>query len=642
MWRFALIITLLLPGLVPAAGNGEQPGRGSPLPPAYAGLDYRLPKAGSYRLPPLEEAADGDVLDLDGTWLRLHDLYGDKHVLLSFIYTRCHDAEGCPLSTFVFHQIKRMMQQDQALAENLRLVSISFDPERDTPATMARYAENFSNAGPEGEWRFLTTASPERLQPILEAYGQDIQRKLTADGKATAFSHILRVFLIDRQKRIRNIYSVAFLHPGLVVNDVRTLMMEAKSGKEVPGRTTGHAALSGPGDDRHDYERPDYRTRARALTARKGKPADLVSLVRDPPLGLPPVPVPTMNPVTREKVALGRDLFYDRRLSLNNTFSCAMCHIPEQGFTSNELATAVGIEGRSVRRNAPTIYNSAYLPLLFHDGREENLEQQIWGPLLARNEMGNPSVGAVLSKIRTTGDYATRFRKVFGERGLTMDTLGMAIAAYERTLVSGDSPFDRWHYGGDENALSEAAKRGYRLFTGKAECAGCHVIGKRWSLFTDHSLRNTGVGYRESMGNTPEHQRVQLAPGLYAEVDRKIIESVGEPPPPDLGRYEVTQDPTDRWKYRVPSLRNVALTAPYMHNGSLPTLESVVAFYNAGGVPNPELDPLIHPLGLSKSEQADLVAFLESLTGSNVNLLVSDAFAAPVGDVGSDAPRDGR
>ncbi len=640
MRRFALLLLLLLPGMAPAAEESEPP---APLPPAYAGLAYRLPEPGSYELPPLGEAGDGEVLDMDGSRLRLHELFGDKYVLLTFIYTHCNDANGCPLNAFVFHRIKRKMQKDRTLAENLRLVNVSFDPERDTPAAMARYAENFSNAGPKGEWRFLTTASPQRLQPLLEAYGQDIQRKLTADGKATAFSHILRVFLIDRKKRIRNIYSVAFLHPDLLVNDVKTLMAEEKRhAKGEAAERESPSALSGPGDDRHGYERVDYRTHARALASRKGKAADLVSLVRHPPLGLPPVPVPPLNPITEEKVALGRALFYDRRLSLNNTFSCAMCHIPEQGFTSNELATAVGIEGRSVRRNAPTLYNSAYSSLLFHDGREENLEQQIWGPLLAKNEMGNPSVGAVLSKIRSTGDYAARFRKVFGERGLTMDTLGMAIASYERTLVSGDSPFDRWRFGGDEKALSEAAKRGYRLFTGKAGCSGCHVIGERWALFTDHSLRNTGVGYRESMGGTPERQRVQLAPGVFAEVDRKIIESVGEAPPPDLGRYEVTQDPADRWKYRVPSLRNVALTAPYMHNGSLPTLEAVVAFYNAGGVPNPELDPLIHPLELSAAEQKDLVAFLKSLTGGNVDLLVADAFAAPVGDVGAGNSPDTR
>ena len=193
--------------------------------------------------------------------------------------------------------------------------------------------------------------------------------------------------------------------------------------------------------------------------------------------GLPPVPVPADNALTPAKVALGRKLFYDRRLSLNDTFSCAMCHIPEQGFTNNELATAVGIEGRSVRRNAPTVYNVAYLERLFHDGRETRLEHQVWGPLLARNEMGNPSIGAVIEKIRATPDYAGLFESAFSGRGLAMETIGMAIASYERTLVSGDSPFDRWHYGKDGAAVDEAVKRGFQLFTGKAGCSACHTVG---------------------------------------------------------------------------------------------------------------------------------------------------------------------
>ncbi len=630
-WWYLVPVVILASGATLAAG-AESP----PLPPAYSGLVYAPPPPGSYHLPPLGEAVDGEVLDRFGRPLRLHEVFGDKAVLLSFVYTRCHDAEGCPLSTFVFHRIKRMMQTDAELARNLRLVNLSFDPERDTPAAMARYAKSFTGAGDAGEWRFLTTASPTQLQPILEAYGQDIQRKLSADGKATAFSHILRVFLIDRKKHIRNIYSVAFLHPDLLVNDVKTLLLEdAAARTREEARPSSVNLRSGPGDDRQGYEKADYRTRARALQRREGKPADLVSLVQDPPLGLPQVPVPASNPVTPEKVALGRMLFYDRRLSLNNTFSCAMCHVPEQGFTSNELATAVGIEGRSVRRNAPTLYNVAYLPLLFHDGREETLEQQIWGPLLARNEMGNPSVGQVLAKIRGMNDYAELFRKIFGERGLTMDTLGMAIAAYERTLLSGGSPFDRWYFGGEREAMSEAARQGFELFTGKAGCSACHPVGEKAALFTDYSLRNTGVGYRESMAKPPPRQRVQLAPGIYAEVEQRLIQSVAEKPAPDLGRYEITQDPADRWKYRVPGLRNVELTAPYMHNGSLPTLEAVVAFYNAGGVPNDGLDPLIHPLHLDEKEQQALVAFLRSLTGSNVNLLVADALAAPVSDVGS-------
>jgi cytochrome c peroxidase len=247
--------------------------------------------------------------------------------------------------------------------------------------------------------------------------------------------------------------------------------------------------------------------------------------------------------------------------------------------------------------------------------------------------MGNPSVGHVLNKIRRMADYKGLFEAAFDGRGVTMETLGMALASYERCLVSGDSPFDRWHYANDHQALSPSAQRGYELFTGKARCAACHTMGERDALFTDNRLHNTGIGYRESMGIRPQRQRIIVAPGISFEVDRTVIEQVGESPPADLGRYEVTENPDDRWKYKTPSLRNVALTAPYMHNGSMSSLGEVVEFYDQGGVPNPLLDPLIEPLHLTRRQKQDLVDFLESLTGGNVDALVADAFAAPVGDI---------
>ena len=290
-----------------------------------------------------------------------------------------------------------------------------------------------------------------------------------------------------------------------------------------------------------------------------------------------------------------------------------MCHVPEQGFTVNEMATAVGIEGRSMRRNAPTLYNVAYARRLFHDARETSLEQQIWGPLLAASEMGNPSVGYVLERIRTLPDYQGLFETAFDGKGPGMENLGMALAAYERTLVSANSPFDRWYYGGQQDALPEAAIRGFRLFSGAAGCSRCHRLTATHALLTDHALHNTGIGYRASFSD-PVATGIPVAPGN------------------DLGRYEITGDPADRWKYRTPTLRNVALTAPYMHDGSLGSLQEVVAFYNAGGVVNPNLDPLLKPLNLSRPELDDLVAFLMSLTGDNVDVIVGDAFAAPIGD----------
>jgi cytochrome c peroxidase len=208
----------------------------------------------------------------------------------------------------------------------------------------------------------------------------------------------------------------------------------------------------------------------------------------------------------------------------------------------------------------------------------------------------------------------------------------MAIASYERTLNSANSAFDRWYYGKDKRALDEKAQRGFELFNGKANCSGCHTITPNHALFTDHSNHNTGVGYAEAMGKTGEKQRVQVAPGVYVDVATTLIDSVAETKPNDLGRYEVTQNPQDRWKYKTPSLRNISLTAPYMHNGSLETLQQVVEFYNRGGIANENLDPLIKPLNLTAQEMDELTAFLKSLTGDNVKELVSDAFAAPIGD----------
>jgi cytochrome c peroxidase len=398
----------------------------------------------------------------------------------------------------------------------------------------------------------------------------------------------------------------------------------------------GHAAdmdiTLGPGDNRAGYESLDFESRSISLLQRTGEAGDLLHVFNSPPLGLPKIPVAPDNPVAAGKVRLGRKLFFDRRLSLNETMSCAMCHIPEQGFTNNELATAVGIEGRTVRRNTPTIYNVAYFSNIFHDGRETRLEYQVWQPMLATNEMANPGIGYVIEKIRRLPDYAKLFENAFGGRGPGIETIGMAIAAYERTLVSGNSPFDRWYFGNDEAALSEPAQRGFRLFQGKAGCAACHTIGKDFALFTDDDFHNTGLGWQVATGAEPSEILVQIAPGVKVPLPKSVINSVAEPAPSDLGRYEVTQNPADRWRYKTASLRNVALTAPYMHNGAFGSLRQVVEFYNRGGVPHSLLDPLIRPLELTDSEIMDIVAFLESLTGDNVKTLVRDAFAAPIGD----------
>ena len=642
-----LFVFLLIPSLSYAATDANQKAPAIPLAPGYGKLGYSLAEVGSYNLPTLKDAPNGTVLEETGETVQLHDLYQGKYTLLNFMYSNCKDVNGCPLSSYVFYKIKAAMSKDSQIAAKLRLASLSFDPENDSPEVMKLYGNNFKYAGNVGEWRFLTTSSVEALNPILQSYNQDIQRQMSVNGDQTEdISHILRVFLIDPKLKIRNIYSVGFLHPDLLINDLKTLLLEddAKNVLQVAEEYEPKAPLlSVPGDSKDGYEGTSYVTKSKSLTNRKGVAADLLAVVKNPPLGLPKVSEPSDNLLTKEKIALGRKLFFDRRLSLNDTFSCAMCHVPEQGFASNELSMAVGIEGRSVRRNTPTLYNVAYATRLFHDGREDTLEQQIWAPLLANNEMANPSVGYVINKIRAIPEYKGMFEKAFNGEGVSMNNLSKAFANYQRTLVSADSPFDRWYFsykGKDkqENALSENAKRGFKLFTGKANCSSCHTINKHFSLFTDNQMHNTGIGYNESMGIRPATQRVALAPGVFVDVDTSIIDSVGEKTPADTGLYEITQNPNDRWKYKTPSLRNVTLTAPYMHNGSLGSLEAVINFYNQGGVKNKLQDPRIKPLNLDDNEQNDLVAFLNSLTGSNVDLLVSDAFAAPVGDLTENDP----
>ncbi len=399
------------------------------------------------------------------------------------------------------------------------------------------------------------------------------------------------------------------------------------------------SAVFGSGDRKQGYDSDQYVTNSLSITARKGAKADLLQFINEPMLGLPAVRQPVDNIATTEKVELGRLLFFDRRLSLNDTFSCAICHIPEQGFTSNEIKTAVGIEGRSVKRNSPTIYNIAHYDVLFQDGREDSLEQQAWSPLLAHNEMANPSIGYVINKIKAIKEYQGLFEKAFAGKGPTMETVGMALAVYQRTLNSANSSFDQWKYGNTENALSQHEIAGYQLFVGKAACASCHLIGQDYALFTDNQLHNTGHGYAASMGIKAAKTRVQLAPGVFVDVDNEIINSVRQQPKQnDVGRYEVTQNPYDRWKYRTPSLRNIALTAPYMHDGAFSSLREVLDFYNRGGVENELLSPLIRPLNLTDQEIEQLIAFMQTLTGSNVKTLVADAFAAPIGDISKEDP----
>lgn len=640
--RAALLLgALALP--MGALAHGEQHDPKTPpvvLAPGYAELTFNAPPAGSYELPVLGVAGDGEVLGSDGTAIRLASLLGDKPVLMSFVYTSCDDVNGCPLATYVLSQVAQRISDDPELRGAVRFVSLSFDPMNDTPQVMADYGGNFR---PEGaDWHFLTCGSTQQLEPILESYNQTVAMEYDANGKPSGrYSHILRVYLIDAARRIRNIYSVSFLHADTIVNDIKTVIGQANNGAAPVRFALGGSTLHGAGDNKDGYATSAYATRSGHLPNRRGVAQDLLALMTPPPLGLPALEVPADNTLSPEKVALGRKLFFDRRLSLNQTISCAMCHVPEQGFAHNELATAVGLEGRTVRRNSPTIYNVAYMRRLFHDARDDRLEHQVWQPLLAVNEMANPSVSAVVNRIDSLPDYAGLFEQAFAGEPVGIATIGKALASYERTIVSANSPFDRWHFGGDTTAVGDDVKRGFAVFTGKGNCSACHLIGGDHALFTDHGVHNTGIGYERSMRLPPtEPQRVLLAPGVFIDVDPTAVVESSEKPPADLGYYEITQDPADRWKYRTPSLRNIALTAPYMHDGSLTSLEAVIEFYDRGGIDNEMLDPLIKPLKLSPQERADLAAFLRSLTGDNVNALISDAFAAPVGNASHASGRD--
>jgi cytochrome c peroxidase len=357
--------------------------------------------------------------------------------------------------------------------------------------------------------------------------------------------------------------------------------------------------------------------------------------IQSPPGGLPPVPVPEANPPTAAKIRLGRRLFLDRRLSVNGTLSCAMCHVPEQGFTVNEIKTAVGNQGRSLRRNAPTLLNVAYAGPFFHDGREPDLDLQAFDVFLNPDEMAAPSLGAIVANIRSLPDYRPLFDAAYGGPA-GVENIGQAIGTYMRTLLSGGSRFDRWYFEAKEKALGPAARRGFELFTGNAGCSGCHSIGPEHALFTDGRYHDTGLGWARSTSKPSDSDRIQveIAPGRVTEIDRAAVDSVGDSPAGDLGRYEVTGDPADRWSFKTPTLRNVALTAPYMHDGSISTLREVVEFYDRGGHPHDGLDPLILPLGLQPAEIDAVVAFLEGLTGDNIEELIDDARSEEVGNPG--------
>lgn len=309
------------------------------------------------------------------------------------------------------------------------------------------------------------------------------------------------------------------------------------------------------------------------------------------PLGLPPVPIPADNPPTADTVALGRRLYYDTGLSIDNTISCASCHNPMVGFGDGKPVSD-GVRQQKGNRNSPTVFNAAYMTMQFWDGRAPSLEKQAEGPAANPVEMGNTLEG-VERTLNADPSYRLEFKKAFGADVITYAMVEKAIASFERTVVSGDSPFDRFMYGGNKKALSASARRGLEVFRDpkKGNCATCHLIGEKYALFTDNKFHNLGVGVKLGMNGDAELT--------------------------DLGRFKVTNVETDKGAFRTPSLRNVALTAPYMHDGSLKNLKEAIDFYIGGGNSNPHRDKEIHPLDfLTGQERADLEEFLKSLTGT--------------------------
>ena len=349
-------------------------------------------------------------------------------------------------------------------------------------------------------------------------------------------------------------------------------------------------------------------------------------LASAPGTGSPELGLPVIPEADSKEVALGKKLFFDRRLSANGTLSCAMCHIPEQGFAQNQLTTPVGFNGRTVKRNSPTLLNVAHREVLFFDGREFTLEVQVWSPILNGVEMGNISIGAVIDRLRHLDDYEPLFRAVFPE-GITVTTIGSALAAYERSLIAAGSPFDLWQYGNDESMVDENIKLGFVLFN-RHGCANCHTVGEKYAQFTDDDFHNTGIGFERSMKSTVrETSFIQLAETISIKSDRRLETNLN-----DLGRYEMTGNSADKWKYRTPTLRNIALTAPYMHDGSFSSLEEVIAFYMSGGIINEGLDPLMLPFTLDHEEIRQLISFLNSLSSPYVSDLITQARMTEIGD----------
>ena len=335
--------------------------------------------------------------------------------------------------------------------------------------------------------------------------------------------------------------------------------------------------------------------------------------------------IPTKNPVTPAAVALGEKLFFESRLSGDRTVSCASCHNPVRAFIDGR-PTSIGIKGCVGQRNAPTVLNAMYNATQFWDGRATTLESQAAFPIINPCEMGSSTLAAATSRIAADRDYQRGFMSAY-RRGPNSQDLVSAIAAYERTLTSFNSPFDRF-IAGDNKAIDSSAQRGWTLFNGKARCHLCHALTDTKpdpTLFTDNDFHNIGIGIiRHNVVALAQKARREIASGQLEQVDTAAINSELSV----LGRYLLTKNIADTAAFKTPDLRNVIVTAPYFHDGSQQTLWDVVDHYNKGdGIKNPWLDADMQPLALTEPEIDDLVAFMASLTSSQYRALAEKEFA---------------
>jgi len=323
---------------------------------------------------------------------------------------------------------------------------------------------------------------------------------------------------------------------------------------------------------------------------------------------------PADNPQTPEKIALGEKLFFDGRLSVDGTVACSTCHDPARAFSDGRVVS-IGIKGRVGQRNSPTILNALYNKAQFWDGRAKTLEEQAGFPIINPSEMGQPNLNAAVARIAVVPEYDQAFRAVFGHP-INGTDLVRAIASYERSQFSFDSPFDHF-IGGDKNAISDSAKRGWELFNTKARCNKCHALSEEKrdpTYFMDHDFHNIGIGIiRHNVVALACKAEQEIDSGKTIDVDRAAIQSDMS----ILGRFLITKKEADIASFKTPDLRNVLITVPYFHDGSQATLWDVLDHYNKGdGIKDPWLDEDMQPLALSESEVDDVVAFLATLTSA--------------------------